>query len=102
MIADNQTGELNGDLVRSLSIEALPTSANGWPPRPFQIVSLLEMLFEFPAGEVADFAGYLFYFSEILRDHIREDGQEAMLINYPELIQQIRERLDIELPLIAK
>lgn len=43
MIADIQTGRPSGDLVRGLPIEALPTSVNGWPPRPFQIVSLLDM-----------------------------------------------------------
>lgn len=43
MIAELQTG-LNGDPVRSLPINALPTSKNGWPFRPFQIVSLFEML----------------------------------------------------------
>lgn len=42
MIADTQTGRLNGDLVRSL-LEDLPTSESGWPPRPFQIVSLAYM-----------------------------------------------------------
>src|SRR5947199_328325 len=48
MIADIQTRQPTGDLVRSLSIDALPTSENGWPLRPFQIVSLLEM-FSFDA-----------------------------------------------------
>lgn len=43
MIAELKTGR-NGDPVRGLPINALPTSANGWPLRPFQIVSLLEML----------------------------------------------------------
>src|SRR6266705_2818187 len=43
MIADIQTGQPSGDLVRVLSIKALPTSENGWPPRPFQIVSLLDL-----------------------------------------------------------
>jgi hypothetical protein len=49
MIAELQTG-LNGDLVRSLPVNALPTSANGWPPRPFQIVSLLDVI-QFPADQ---------------------------------------------------
>src|SRR5438045_304004 len=44
MIADIQTGQPSGDLVRSLPIKALPTSANGWPPHPFQIVSLYQVL----------------------------------------------------------
>lgn len=43
MIAELQTG-LNGDPFRSLPIEALPTSANGWAFRPFQIVSLLDVI----------------------------------------------------------
>src|ERR1700739_2953291 len=44
MITELQTRKPNGDSVRSLLINALPTSANGLPPRPFQIVSLLDML----------------------------------------------------------
>lgn len=44
MISDIQTGQPNGDLVRGLPIEVLSTSANGWPLRPFQIVSLYEVL----------------------------------------------------------
>jgi hypothetical protein len=44
MIAELQTGQLNGNPVRSLSIDALPTSESGWPLRPFKIVSLLEMI----------------------------------------------------------
>src|SRR5438477_6087152 len=44
MIAELQTGKLNGDPVWSLPIEALSTSENGWPPRPFQIVSLLQVV----------------------------------------------------------
>lgn len=49
MIADIQTG-LHDKPVRSLFIDALPTSANGRSPfRPFQIVSLLDMV-EFPLG----------------------------------------------------
>ena len=50
MIADIQTGQPSGDLVWSVSIKALPTSANGWPPRPFQIVSLLDVLKRYAFG----------------------------------------------------
>jgi hypothetical protein len=50
MIAELQIEKLNGDSVRSLPIKALPTSENGWPPRPFQIVSLWEMLNRFAQG----------------------------------------------------
>lgn len=50
MVADIRTGKQNGDLVLGLPAEALPTSENGWPLRPFQIVSLYEMI-EFGAAE---------------------------------------------------
>lgn len=43
MITETQTGKLNGDLVRGLSIDALSIPESGWPLRPFQIVSLLDM-----------------------------------------------------------
>lgn len=52
MIAELQIGKLSGDSVRSLPIEALPTSENVWPLRSFQIVSLLEVLKDY---------GYMFY-----------------------------------------
>jgi hypothetical protein len=58
MIADIQTGQPSGELVRSLPIEALPTSANGWPPRPFQIVSLLDVI-KFPAEKYLTAASIL-------------------------------------------
>lgn len=78
---------------------ALPIPASGrWPPRPFQIVSLLEMLFDFPAGEVADFAGYLWYFSDVIRAHIQAHGQEAMLNDHPVISTAVRERLDWNCP----
>ena len=59
MIADIQTGRLNGDLVRSLSVKALPTPANEWPFRPFQIVSLLDM-FRFYPKRLATSLAYVF------------------------------------------
>lgn len=70
--------------------------------KPFQIVSLFDMLFQFKAGELADFIGYLFYFSETLKAQILEHGQEAMLNDHPDISRAVRERLDLELPLIAE
>jgi HEPN domain-containing protein len=52
MIAEIQTGQLNGDPVWSLPIDALSIPENGWPLSPFQIVSLLEVLKNY---------GHLFY-----------------------------------------
>src|SRR6266446_7542838 len=58
MIAEIQTGRPSADLFRSLSIKALPTSANVWPLRPLQIVSLLDM-FKFRLFDLLEATAHL-------------------------------------------
>jgi len=65
MIAELQTGQLNGNPVRSLPDDGLPTSEIGWPPRPFQIVSLLDM-FSFDAHSFMHAMSRLQHFQRIL------------------------------------
>jgi hypothetical protein len=68
MIAELQTGQ-NGELVRSLPI-ALPTSANG-RPRPFQIVSLYDVI-RFPAEQCLTTIALLTSLSAITREEHEE------------------------------
>lgn len=78
MIAEIQTGNLNGNPVWSLPVEALPTPENGWLLRPFQIVSLLEML-RFYAGPFYSTIRMLSGYQEDLRTGISVKGKDAHL-----------------------
>src|SRR5437016_2135404 len=101
MIAEIQTGELNGNPVRSLPIEVLPTSSNGWPLRPFQIVSLWEMLIRFDAYllvKCIHAQGRLVIRIAAL-SHAQGNG--ALIDDHPEIIVRLREQLDELLPLVS-
>ncbi|MDX6406019.1 MAG: hypothetical protein QOH70_3474 [Blastocatellia bacterium] len=88
MIADIQTGQSSGDLVWSVPIKALPTPENGWPPRPFQIVSLLDM-FSFDPKQLATSLHYLTTVSYGLKnneapeklDELPEEAKAVHVIN---------------------
>jgi hypothetical protein len=95
MIADIQTGQPNGDLVRSLPVKALPTSANGWPPRPFQIVSLFDVI-QFPADQFLRASGLVASMSAGLKHTLQEAAPTLTLSDHT------REALGEQLELIKK
>lgn len=84
MIAEIQTGQLNGDLVRSLPINAFPILENGCS-HPSRIVSLYELMRRFNAALFMNLAGMLTAAARSTEGQIEADQKQrlaAMIGNF--------------------